>query len=68
MDIEDVVEAGAIDVIQGYDWWPGGGVFGWSQDLGGVQGMCELEDHFGMSLTIGDFRGLPVYMPVVRRD
>ena len=55
----------SILVIEGYEWWPGGGVYGWSQDTGGVQGMCKLEDHFGMALAIGDFRGYRIFMPLV---
>jgi len=27
--------------------------------------MCELEDHFGMALAIGDFRGYRIFMPLV---
>ncbi len=68
MEIGAVFEAGAIDVIGGFDPWPGGGVYGWSQDTGGVQGMCEIEDHFGMALAIGDFRGFRTYLPIITRN
>ncbi len=67
-EIGGVFEAGAIDVIYGFDPWPGGGYYGWSQDSGSVQGMCELEDHFGMSLAIGDFRGFRTYAPTIIQD
>jgi len=67
-DINGVLEAGAIDVIYGYEFWPGGSYCGWSQDSGTTQGMCELEDHFGLALAIGDFRGFRTYAPTIIQD
>jgi hypothetical protein len=65
MDIGGATEAGAIDIIYGYEWWPGGGVYGLSQ-AGSVGGMPEIEDHFGMALAIGDFRGTRIFLPVIK--
>jgi hypothetical protein len=59
--------AGAVDVIDGYSDWPGGGIYGLSQDTGSVPGMAELDDHLGMALAVGDFHGAHVYLPLVTR-
>ena len=67
MEVSGLVEAGAIDVINGYEWWPGGGIYGWTQNTGSTGGMSELGDHFGMALAIGDFRGFSAYLPFISR-
>jgi hypothetical protein len=66
-DIGTAVDAGAFDILYSYPYWPGPGVVGWSQD-GPVLGQSELNDHFGMALAIGDWRGFRTYLPLAIRQ
>ena len=55
-DIDDVVAAGAVNVIYGSV--NGLSAYGnqiWHQDIAGILGVAELGDNFGRSLAAGDF-------------
>jgi hypothetical protein len=67
-DIDDVTNAGAVNVIYGYGSGLGESPQFWHQDVSGLAGEAEEGDAFGFALVVMPTVKRQAFLPVVLRN